>query len=34
MSEEEKIKKFLEDLNKSEEGKQMLQSLNPIPPPP
>ncbi len=34
MSKKEDIEKFLEDLNKSEEGKQMLQSLNPIPPPP
>ncbi len=32
MSKEEDIKKFLEDLNKSEEGKKMLQNLNPLVP--
>ena len=34
MSKKEDIEKFLEDLNKSEEGKQMLQNLNPITPTP
>ncbi len=29
MSDQEKIKKFLEDLNKSEEGKKLLQEANP-----
>ncbi len=31
MSNKEEIEKFLIDLNKSEEGKQMLQTINPVP---
>ena len=33
MSKEEDIKQFLVDLNKSEDGKKMLQELNPVTPP-